>query len=91
MGDTYSSNFFMSKYLVSKTFRFCIIISNKVSKKAVKRNQLRRRLSESIRINMQQFNLPYNIIILPNKKAIDTDYKTLEQEVIIFLSSVSKL
>lgn len=61
------------------TIRFGIIISNKVSKKATKRNLLRRRIREIIRHELPVLKRGFDVIILTNKDCMALNYQQLEE------------
>ena len=78
-----------SPYFIIKTCpsdqeptRFAIVVSAKISKKAVERNKLRRRIYEIIRLNLSDFSQvsPQKIVILTRTRALNMTYKTLETE-----------
>jgi len=64
--------------------RFAIIISNKLSKKAVTRNRLRRQLFEIIRLHPEKTSLsaPSKIVILPRARTLKLDYQELEKQLL---------
>ncbi len=54
------------KYVANKrrdTYRLAVVVSKKVSKSAVVRNRIRRRLYEAVRLQAPKFNAPYDIVI----------------------------
>jgi len=72
------------KYLETRfeSSRFGIVISAKVLKKAVQRNYVKRRIIESVRLNLSQIKPGYDIVFLmynkpANIKEIDFKEKTL--------------
>lgn len=64
--------------------RFCFVISTKISKKAVKRNKLKRQLREIIRLNLDKISPHYDVVILTKPKAgvLEKDYQELEEELL---------
>lgn len=58
--------------------RFGIVVSNKISKKAVVRNLIKRRLREALRRNKEQFILQTDTIIFAKSKIVNTTYKDIE-------------
>lgn len=46
-----------------KTYRLAVVVSKKVSKSAVKRNRIRRRLYEAVRAYEPQLAKPYDIVM----------------------------
>ena len=55
-----------------KTYRLAIVVSRKVSKSAVVRNRIRRRLYESVRILSTNFIAPYDLVLLVYDEKIAT-------------------
>ncbi len=45
------------------TYRLAVVVSKKVSKSAVKRNRIRRRIYEQVRLLESQITQPYDIVI----------------------------
>lgn len=75
----YNRNF--SIYIVPnglKNKRFGFTLSRKFGK-ANKRNRVRRRLKEIIRLNLAEFEEGYDYIILPKSNCIDISYEDLEK------------
>lgn len=75
LGKSYKEDFLYLKLIKNnlKNSRFGFIVSSKVSKKAVIRNQIRRRLRELVRIMLPEIKKKIDavIIIKPNLKIID--------------------
>jgi len=61
--------------------RFGVVISNKISKKAVVRNRLKRQTREIIRLNLSKFIQNIDVIINILKPSLECDYNELEQEI----------
>ena len=59
--------------------RIGIIISKKISKKAVVRNHLRRQLREIFRSNQHRILSGYDFIIIPKIQCIDISFETLSR------------
>jgi ribonuclease P protein component len=59
--------------------RFVIVASTKVSKKAVIRNQIKRRLHEIVRLNLTKIKPGFDFFILALPAAKDSDYHILEK------------
>ncbi|MEA2064727.1 MAG: ribonuclease P protein component [Patescibacteria group bacterium] len=68
--------------------RFGIIISSKISKKAVVRNKIKRRISEIFRLNLKNFRSGFDVIIICRKPILEVTYQDIEKEI---LSSTKKL
>lgn len=45
------------------TYRLAVVVSKKVSKSAVKRNRIRRRIYEQVRLLESQITKPYDVVI----------------------------
>ncbi|MEN9582360.1 MAG: Ribonuclease [Candidatus Parcubacteria bacterium] len=69
---------FTMKYIKNETNKtsFAIAASKKVFKTAVLRNKVRRRLYGAIK-TAKVDSLPYSVVILPNKEALNVPYKAL--------------
>lgn len=65
-GNQVRSTHMSLKYLHNRkrqSYRAAIVVSKKVSKSAVVRNRIRRRLYEAIRAEQDQIKKPYDIVI----------------------------
>ncbi|OGY41469.1 MAG: ribonuclease P protein component [Candidatus Buchananbacteria bacterium RBG_13_36_9] len=76
--------------------RFGLIVSTKVSKKANKRNLIRRRLNEILRLNLVKIKKGYDILIIISPKVINSQgktmaYKELEDNLLTALRKVKLL
>ncbi len=60
--------------------RFGIIVSNKVSKKATKRNLIKRRLREIIRLNQPKIKKGFDFVIIVSPKIINEKGKVLKSQ-----------
>jgi len=58
--------------------RFGIVVSKKVSKKAVARNRLRRQLSEIIRYNQKKIKPGFDVILIPKPGPAEFPFGELE-------------
>lgn len=81
-GRSFFSSWLRLRYLANnqELSRLAVVVSTKVSKKAVKRNRVKRQLREIIRLNLAKVKPGYDITISVNNKALDKDYKDLEKE-----------
>ncbi|PIT90640.1 MAG: ribonuclease P protein component [Candidatus Komeilibacteria bacterium CG10_big_fil_rev_8_21_14_0_10_41_13] len=67
--------------------RFGLVISKKISKKAVERNRLKRQLAELIRLNLDDIKPGLDFMILVKAAALGKDYLQLEAD---FLQLIKK-
>lgn len=67
--------------------RVAVVASNKVSKKAVERNKIKRQVREIVRLHMDKVNKPLDIIINISPRALDAKKEELEKD---FLSVLKK-
>jgi len=78
----YSNNFVLRSVKNNENINcFAVVVSKKISLKAVIRNKIRRRLFEIIRLNMNNFKKGFNIIIFVKKGVLEMEYSELEKEV----------
>jgi ribonuclease P protein component len=59
--------------------RFVIVVSTKVSKKAVERNEVKRRLSEACRLLVPDFKKDSDCFVLALPGSVQKTYRELEQ------------
>lgn len=80
-GKFYHSDFIKIRFLKNdlKVTRFGIVVSSKISKKAVSRNRIRRRLEEIIRIRLDQIRSGFDIVVLFEPEVIGKNHKQIEQ------------
>jgi ribonuclease P protein component len=70
--------------------RFAVVVSNKVSKQATKRNYLKRQIREIFRLNMPKIKINYDVICSAGARALGAKYQDLEKD-LIFLLNKAKL
>lgn len=58
--------------------RFSVVVSNKIHKKAVKRNRIKRQLYEIIRRHERSSHRHFDMVILPKKSIIDKTYQDMQ-------------
>lgn len=68
--------------------RFGVVVGLKVSKKAVKRNLIKRRIREILRKHLPEIVPGRDVMIMVNAKALGAEYVELESQV---LSCLTKL
>ena len=62
-----------------------IIVSKKLSNKAVVRNKLKRRLRAALQIILPEINSQLHFVILPNRRAIEATVEELKNEIVNIL------
>ena len=65
--------------------RFSFIVGLKISKKAVQRNKIKRRLEQIIQLIFKQVKSGFDIIIFVDKIIIEKKYKEIEENLIDLL------
>ncbi|MFH1392189.1 MAG: ribonuclease P protein component [bacterium] len=63
--------------------RFRIIVSLKVSKKAVIRNKIRRRIKEILR--QLELKTGYDIVVITNKEIINKSFREIKEKILFLL------
>ncbi|TRZ83504.1 ribonuclease P protein component [bacterium] len=64
--------------------RFGISCGTKISKKAVARNKIKRRLNESLRLNLGKIKKGYDILVMPSPEIVKKTYQEINQSILIF-------
>ena len=82
-GQLYSGPFFGGLYLKTddETIRFGFIVSKKISKRAVDRNKIKRRMSEVLKVNLEKFSPGTKIIFLAKKSLLEAKREEIKKEV----------
>lgn len=80
-GKVFGNRNFVLYYLKNgkDTNRLGIIVSKKVSNRAVIRNRIRRQLKEAYRLNENQFAMGYDLIVISKASCIDEKYLVIEK------------
>ncbi len=86
-GASLKGSFFLTKIAKNKLgiSRFGFIVSGKVSKKAVERNKIKRRASESVRRNFERIRNGLDVVFIALPKARTADYKDIEGDILNLL------
>lgn len=81
-GHSYYSPFLMLKAIANNlgVTRFTVIVANRVSKKAVKRNLVKRRLREIIRLALPKIETGADVVLMASPKIIDSQGKVLKYQ-----------
>lgn len=84
-GQTVRGPNFSLKYLPNpkrQSYRLAVVVSRKVSKSAVVRNRIRRRLYEAVRLHESDIIQPYDIVLsVYNEVIADDEPKRLQVQV----------
>ena len=62
--------------------RFGFIVSAKISKKAIDRNQIKRRLRQVIKDNIKEIRPGYDVVIVTQPAIINKEYKEIKNLVV---------
>ena len=91
-GRSVPSHFFLLKYGKNTSLinRFGFVISLNVSKKAVERNLLKRRMREIIRCHPELLAGGFDVVFLIRKQSLSLDFNKLEGEVLKTLKNIIK-
>lgn len=89
-GKTVGGKYIVIKFLPKQNDinKFAFIVSNKISKVAVIRNKIKRRLREIIRTHLILTNSKYDFIIFAKKDVIFIDFNTLKQDLLFTLQKI---
>lgn len=80
-GETFKEDFLILKMIKNglKNSRFAFIISQKISKKAVLRNKIKRRLRELVRLKIKKIKGGWDLIFLGTPGLEEKDFWELEE------------
>lgn len=73
---------FLSLKITENNFgisRFGFVVSLRISKKAVIRNKIRRRLSEIVRLKLPQIKIGFDLVILTQPEIVGKGYQETEK------------
>ncbi|MFZ5364661.1 MAG: ribonuclease P protein component [Patescibacteria group bacterium] len=71
--------------------RFAFVISTKVDKRATKRNLIKRRLREIIRLRLKKIKPGFDLLFIAQKGIVDKDYQDLDRQVEYLLKRMRML
>jgi ribonuclease P protein component len=60
--------------------RFAFVVSTKISKKAVERNRIRRRMREVVRLVFDEIRTGYDVVVIAKAAAKDMNHKTVSAD-----------
>lgn len=63
--------------------RFAVVVGKKVSKKAVERNLIKRRIRASIKENIEQLNQKFDYVIIAKAGIKNKDQKEINQNLLV--------
>jgi ribonuclease P protein component len=61
--------------------RYGIVVNTKVDKRAVVRNKIQRRIRDIIRLNSENFNNGFDVMILTKEEIKKLDYKEIKEKI----------
>ena len=70
--------------------RFAFLVGKKISKKATKRNKIRRIMEESIRLKFEQIKTGFDVVVLVSPDILNKKYQEIEKDLVGLLQK-SKL
>lgn len=81
-GKSFYGDFFMIKVLKNnlELNRFAVVVSKKVSLKAVERNGIKRKLREILKKNVDLFPEHYDAIVYANKSILNKSFDEIEEK-----------
>ena len=90
-GENYQQEFIKIKVLKNGLAysRFGFIIGRKISKKAVERNKIERRLGEIVRLRLKEIEPGFDIVVLVNQEITEKNYQTIEKILISLFKKVN--
>lgn len=65
-----------------KFTRFGFVVGTKVAKSAVRRNQVKRRLREAVRLHFQEIKSGYDVMVVARTGAAGLNYQELEKNLL---------
>jgi ribonuclease P protein component len=82
-GKFYGEVFLAIKILENNSdiSRFGFLVGTKISKKAVKRNLVKRRLRESVRLKLDQIKPGYDVVFLTKPEIVEKSYDEIDKTV----------
>lgn len=78
-----ANNIIIAKFIRNNLLfsRFAFIVSNKISKSAVKRNKIKRRMREAIRAKIPLIKNGYDIVFIANPSVLKKNYNDISEAV----------
>jgi len=69
--------------------RFGISCGTQISKKAVTRNKIKRRINESLRLGFDKIKKGYDILIMPSNQIIEKSYQEIDETIFRLLGKAN--
>jgi len=69
--------------------RFGISCGTQISKKAVLRNKIKRRINESLRLGSEKIKTGYDVLIMPSPQIIEKTYQDIDQTIFVLLNKAN--
>lgn len=90
-GRKLRSDFFQLRYGVNclDYCRFAVVVSTKVSKRATKRNSIKRQIREVIKVNLSKFKQNFDIIISVLPGAGDQKLDILKEDLSVIFKKIT--
>ncbi len=91
-GKSFGSRFFQIRFIPAPSGfkRIAFVVGLKVSKRAVIRNRIKRRISEITRLNISRIKPGYFIVIMAKPRVADEELKNLEEDLINDLVKIGR-
>lgn len=71
--------------------RFAFLVGLKTSKKSTKRNAVRRKLEEIVRLKINQIKPGFDVAVMVSPEILKKDYQGIEEDLIILLQKANLL
>ncbi len=69
--------------------RFGFMVSSKISKKAVERNKIRRRLERIVQLNIRKIKTGFDVIILAKPEINKKDYMEIQKDLVNLFTKIN--
>ena len=89
-GRFFNTKFFGLKYVKNGLLqsRIGFVVSTKVHKKATKRNLLKRRMREVVRLNLDNIRPGFDVVITSRTGAWELEYREIERDMLFMLKRI---
>lgn len=71
-----------------KIVRFAVIVSKKLDKRSTRRNLIKRRIKEAVRLNLDRIKRGVDLVFLTKPEIIGRNYKEIENEILCLLKKL---